>query len=312
MPDWTQVLSQIGEESRKASLRARSANDTVRRRYLRALQRKMGRNIIAYYSGWLSKPDIQGTDLSDEDKNGFMMAIHNLPRAKGLDLILHTPGGSIAAAESIVDYLKRMFDKDIRAIVPQIAMSAGTMLACSCQSIIMGKQSNLGPVDPQMGNIPAAGVIEEFKRAYDEIVADRAKREVWAMIIGRYPPSYLNQCENAVGWAKDFVTRSLQENMFANDPDKDSKAAQIVMKLTDFSGNRAHERHINIDECINDLGLRVIRLEDDQELQDIVLTVHHCYMHTLTNTTAFKIIENHNGKAFIKQQVMLAVQAQAT
>ncbi len=71
-----------------------------------------------------------------------MMAIHNLDRTKGLDLIIHTPGGNIAATESIVDYLRRMFPDDIRAIIPQIAMSAGTMLACACNTILMAKSLN--------------------------------------------------------------------------------------------------------------------------------------------------------------------------
>ncbi|MHB1126932.1 MAG: hypothetical protein ACYC2T_08230 [Bacillota bacterium] len=48
-----------------------------------------------------------------------------MDRSKGLDLILHTPGGEIAATESLVDYLRSMFGSDIRAIVPQIAMSCG-------------------------------------------------------------------------------------------------------------------------------------------------------------------------------------------
>jgi ClpP class serine protease len=72
-----------------------------------------------------------------------------MDRSKGLDLILHTPGGDMAATESLVDYLRQMFGKDIRAIVPQIAMSGGTMIALAWKEILMGKHSNLGPIDPQ-------------------------------------------------------------------------------------------------------------------------------------------------------------------
>jgi ClpP class serine protease len=84
-----------------------------------------------------------------------MNFIHGLDRTKGLDLILHTPGGDVAATESIIEYLRQMFGNNVRAIVPQMAMSAGTMIACSCKSIVMGKQSNIGPIDPQLGGIPA-------------------------------------------------------------------------------------------------------------------------------------------------------------
>jgi ClpP class serine protease len=98
------------------------------------------------------------SQINDEDKNGFMMAIHHLDRSKGLDLLLHTPGGDLAATESLVDFLRRMFGTDIRAIVPQIAMSAGTMLACSCREIVMSKHSSIGPIDPHLRGIPAVGV----------------------------------------------------------------------------------------------------------------------------------------------------------
>jgi ClpP class serine protease len=121
--------------------------------------------VIAYYSGFLSKPGLQLLDINDEDMNGFMMAVHRLDRRLGLDLILHTPRGSIAATEVIVNYLHQMFSCDVRVIVPQIAMSAGTMIACSSREIIMGKQSSLGPIDPQLRGIPAQGVISEFRQA---------------------------------------------------------------------------------------------------------------------------------------------------
>ena len=92
-----------------------------------------------------------------------MTVIHNLDRTKGSDLILHTPGGETAATESLVDYLRSMFLGRHQAIVPQLAMSAGTMIACACKEVVMGKHSSLGPIDPQYLGLPAHGVVEEFK-----------------------------------------------------------------------------------------------------------------------------------------------------
>ncbi len=94
-----------------------------------------------------------------------MAMCHELNVENGLDLILHTPGGDVAATESIIDYLNNIFDGNIRAIIPQLAMSGGTMIACSCKEIVMGKQSSGGPVDPQINSVPAHGVISEFKNA---------------------------------------------------------------------------------------------------------------------------------------------------
>lgn len=179
MPNWGDVLGEITDlQSQYINLahfnqqRAAQSVDEIRRRYLLELHKHTGRNIIAYYSGFLSKPGAEQLDINDEDKNGFMMAIHKLDRSKGLDLILHTPGGSIAATQSIVNYLHKMFKNDIRAIIPQIAMSAGTMMACSCKEIWLSKHSNIGPIDPHLSGRPAYGIKKEFERACAEVKAD--------------------------------------------------------------------------------------------------------------------------------------------
>lgn len=132
MPNWQEILSEIHQtqsnlinQANAIASGASAAIDSVRRKYLSLLFEKTNRNIISYYSGFLSKPENLSLDINDEDKNGFMSAIHQLDRRLGLDLILHTPGGRIAATQSIVNYLQKMFDGDIRAIIPQIAMSGG-------------------------------------------------------------------------------------------------------------------------------------------------------------------------------------------
>ena len=82
--------------------------DIIRRKYLRKLSEKTKRNTILYYSGWLQKPSKSVAPLmpiDDNDKNGFMSVVQGLDVSKGLDIILHTPGGDIAATESLIDYL---------------------------------------------------------------------------------------------------------------------------------------------------------------------------------------------------------------
>ena len=164
MPSWHAVLREIEREAKKSK---GAAADTIRRQYLDKLFQHTSRNVIAYYSGFLSKPGMQLLDINDEDMNVFMLAVHKIDRSLGLDLILHTPGGSIASTETIVNYLQQMFGSDIRVLVPQIAMSAGTMIACCSKEIVMGKHSSLGPIDPQLHGIPAQGVISEFTQALE-------------------------------------------------------------------------------------------------------------------------------------------------
>lgn len=304
MPNWGQVLTEIQAQDAKLANGAQSALDIVRRRYLRRLFKKTDRNVIAYYSGWLSNPQAFGTDVNDEDKVAFMMAIHGLQKERGLDLILHTPGGGIAAAESLVDYLRRVFGNDVRAVVPHLAMSAGTMIACSCKSILMGKHSNLGPIDPQimhplMGGLPAAAVRKEIERAIAEIKANPERLSFWQFVLDKYTPTFVGQCDQAVTMAAEFVKSSLLENMLNGDANAENTADVIVSGLSDVDVNKSHSRHIHIDKC-EALGLKIEKLEDDQELQEAVLTVHHCFMHSLSVSGAAKIVENQNGAAFIK------------
>jgi hypothetical protein len=233
------VLDEINQV--KLGIANASALDITRRKYLAALSAHTGRNTIAYYSAWLQRgPNTPNLSINDTDKNAFMATIHGLDRTKGLDLILHTPGGSIAAAESIVDYLRRMFGTNIRAVVPQIAMSAGTMLACSCSDIVMGKQSNLGPIDPQMNGMPANGVLREFEQAAKEVKADPSRIAIWQPIIGKYHPSFLQECVNAIAWSKTVVTDWLATGMFQGDPRAATKAKRIVRELSDYKKIEPH------------------------------------------------------------------------
>ncbi len=311
MPNWGDVQKEISSEIAHHQSMAQQSHDRVRLKYLALLHQCTGRNVIAYYSGWLSKPQISGMEINDEDKNGFMMAVHGLDRDKGLDLILHTPGGDIASTQSIVDYLRKMFGNNIRAVVPQIAMSAGTIIACSCQEILMGKQSNLGPIDPQVRGVPAYGVISEFKRAVKEIKKDPSSVAIWQAIIGKYQPTFLGQCSNAIQWSNDFVQEQLSKVMFAGDANAGRKASKIAKGLADYRRHKTHGRHIHTEEC-KDMGLKIFEIETNQELQDLILTVHHCYMNALMNTGAIKIIENHSGARLIKQQMIIAAPAPFT
>lgn len=288
MPSWDEVQSEIRS--------AGSGHDAIRRRGLLELSNYTHRNTILYYSGWLEKQHLisqglTGFDVNDSDKNGFMATIHKMDRSKGLDLILHTPGGSVAATESLVDYLRAMFGTNIRAIVPQLAMSAGTMIALSAKSIVMGKHSSLGPIDPQFNGMPAHGIVEEFNRAKAEIAADPTSMAVWQPIIAKYPPTFVGECEKAIDWANKIVCDWLANGMFAEEADPRAAADKVVNELADHALTLSHERHISADKAV-ELGIKVEMLEDDPQLQECVLTIHHACAQTITETPAFKIIEN--------------------
>ncbi len=228
-----------------------------------------------------------------------MTTIHGLDRSLGLDLVLHTPGGSITALEGLVTYLRQMFGTNIRAIVPQIAMSAGTMLSLACKSIVLGKHSSLGPIDPQVGGIPAHGVIEEVTRAMADVKSTPVLATIWQPILSKYSPTFIGNCEKAIKLSESLVKEWLETGMFAGDADAVAKSKAIVDHLGTLSNTLTHDRRIAVEKA-GSLGIKIERLEDDQELQDIVLSAHHAYTQTLAQTSVTRIIENQNGIAYMQ------------
>ncbi|MBP5787606.1 MAG: ATP-dependent Clp protease proteolytic subunit [Kiritimatiellae bacterium] len=286
--------------------------DELRAEKLRNLSSITNRNTIAYYSGFLTPhPARMGYEINDLDVNALMNVVYGMDRSKGLDLILHTPGGGIAATEQIVQYLRNLFNNNIRCIVPQIAMSAGTMIACAGKSILMGRQSCLGPIDPQLLGCPCHGVIEEFETAVQQIQDNPARIAVWRPIIEKYNPTFLGECQKAIDLSNQLVENWLATSMFVSMPDNEKmntlipkemspqeRAHFVVGKLSNHQNTKTHDRHISAGEA-QILGLYIEMLEEDQNLQDAVLSVHHVFMLTFMHSTLIKIVESDSGRRFM-------------
>lgn len=168
MPIWSEILAELNTTSPPDF-------DGVRRKYLLKLQKHTGRDVILYASGRLqSEAPPALVSIGEEDLHGLMEVTSGL-RGPGVDVILHSPGGSPEAAEAIVSYLRARFSH-IPVIIPQLAMSAATMIACAADEIVMGKHSFLGPTDPQlplatalgMRLVPAQAILDQFDKAQHE------------------------------------------------------------------------------------------------------------------------------------------------
>lgn len=302
MPSWGELLDELqphknenGEETPGLTV------DELREKYIKLLSQQTGRNVIAYYSGWLKPGKTQNIDINDSDITGVMNSIKGLDCSKGLDLILHTPGGNPTATEGIVKYLHSKFN-NIRVIIPQMAMSAGTMLACSASEIVMGKHSCLGPIDPQYGGIPAYNIITEFREAKTDLDNNAASKSYWDMQLKKYPAAFFYTVLDSIRLSSVLATEWLTNYMFADEENgtaKKKKITKIVAKLN--ANNKSHSRHFTFDFC-KDLGLKVTALEDDQNLQEAVLSVHHSFIITMDATAATKLIENQNGSRYITSQ----------
>jgi len=109
-----------------------------------------------------------------------------------------------------------------------------------------------------------------------------------------------------IAWADKMTREWLATGMFHGANDAAAKTYRIVQELGSHAITLSHSRHISIDAALS-LGLNVTRLEDDQRLQDAVLSVHHAAIISLNMTPAIKIIENDVGIAQITsgQQLFL-------
>lgn len=304
MPVWSDILADLAQT---ASPDGAPDFDGVRRKYLAGMHARSGRDVMLYASGWLQKPDVSANLVSivDEDIEGFMEAADELS-GDVLDLILHSPGGSPETAEAIVAYLRSRFRR-IRAIVPNLAMSAATMIACAADEIVLGDHSFLGPIDPQIilstplgvTAVPAQAVLDRFNQARKE-GRDPDKLAAWLPMLAQYGPSLLNRCESVLKMSRNVVKTWLQEYMMKGAADPSGAAESIAGWLAGHRNFGSHNRHICRDD-VEKHGLTVARLEDDTQFQNPVLSVFHSTTLTFSNTMAAKITENHLGRSFIKR-----------
>jgi hypothetical protein len=285
-----------------------SPYDFVRRKYLAELNALTGRPTILYAAAWttrhsaISLPEL--IQISNEDTHALMETVHGLP-GPNLDLIIHSPGGSPTAAEAFVSYLRTKFD-DIRVIIPNMAMSAATMIACAGNRIVMGKHSFLGPIDPQLiiqtalgpRAVPAQAIVAQFKRAVDEC-ADPIKLRAWMPMLNQYGPDLLVTCENATKLSEELVSNWLEQYMFSGEPDAKERSAAISSWLAGHDNFLNHGRPLSR-ETLQQHGLKIEELEADQAIQDLVLSIFHAVSILFAQMPVVKVIENHSGKSFIK------------
>ncbi len=287
-----------------------AAQDNVRRKYIAELANYTTRDTIIYITAYTtSKMSIIPpalVSIVNDDIHGFMSALHGLNNDK-LDLIIHSPGGSAEAAEQIVNYLRAKYSH-IRAIVPQSAMSAATMIACACDEIILGKHSAIGPIDPQITfptptglfTAPAHSLLAEFEQAKSEVATNPNLAPIWVNKLKNLPHGILDICKNTTELSIIVVEKWLKSFMFKQDADKDAKSNEIANWLGTASNHKTHGRPIPITEA-RSKGLKVIELESDPTLQEKVLSVFHSTILSIEVTNCIKIIENQNGKGTFSQ-----------
>src|SRR5260221_6476633 len=130
--------------------------------------------------------------ISIDDSEAVLGAIPPKPPRQPVDIILHTPGGLVLAAEQIAKALVERKGK-VTVFVPHYAMSGGTLIALAADEIVMDANAVLGPVDPQIGDMPAASIVKAVaikgpRNVSDEMlvladIAQKARVQVASFVV---------------------------------------------------------------------------------------------------------------------------------
>jgi ClpP class serine protease len=227
---------------------------TMRMQAFRGLEKRRGSRVIGLIHrqetmAFLGFPVARYIDIDDSE--AVLRAIQLTGPEVPIDMILHTPGGLVLAASQIADAL-RSHPARVTVFVPHYAMSGGTLLALAADEIVMAPHAVLGPVDPQLGQRPAASLLTVIDHKPIAEIDDQTLIEA-------------DQARKALNQVEKFVQRLLEERM-------GERASQLAHTLA--CGTWTHDYPITVTEA-RELGLHV-----STDMPSEVFDLMHLYPQT--------------------------------
>ena len=246
---------------------AASQRNAELHRHFSRIQRKRKSRIIALVHrqeamGLLGIPMLRYIDLNDSE--AILDAIRKTPPNKPLEFILHTPGGLVLPALQIARAIKA-HPGHKTVFVPHYAMSGGTLIALAADEIVLSEHAVLGPIDPQIGGLPAASLVRVVK---DKPIANTDDQTLVLADIGAMA---ITQLETA---ARELLTGTVSDN-----------AAQAVAEQLS-SGRWTHDYPIAYAQA-QELGLNVSR-----KMPDEIMELMEYFPDTVRRTQSVRYIED--------------------
>ncbi|MCG0278520.1 MAG: ATP-dependent Clp protease proteolytic subunit [Thermanaeromonas sp.] len=211
--------------------------EAARLRLIRSFEKKRGSRLITliHRQESLSFLGIPLTRyINIEDSEQLLRAIRLTPEDMPIDLVLHTPGGLVLAAEQIAHAILKHKGK-VTVYIPHYAMSGGTLIALAADEIVMDENAVLGPVDPQLGQYPAASILKVLAQKPINEIDDRT------LILG-------DMARKAMDQVRESLIKILSEKM------EPSKAEELATILSE--GRWTHDYPITVEE-LQKMGLPV-------------------------------------------------------
>ena len=291
-PPITSLLDLMEDEREFSSLLEKTQNKVIRIDLLQELQNALknvetvrNRPVICYMANTYA--DLrQDPAIREEDILPFSELLNSVPKGDNLDVILVTPGGSGQTAATLVEIMRRRFKKNIQFILPDAAMSAGTIMAMSGNEIIMTDMARIGPIDPQVQNkygrfVPAQSLlnlIEDIKKKGEEKLKQGLNPDwVDIQILLNIDPKEIGDANSATKYATSLVCDYLQKYKFANwnthsdgtlvsEQEKKESAERIANFLCNHAEWKSHGHGISKDTARKKCGIKIVSAEETPEL----------------------------------------------
>lgn len=232
----------------------------ARQTLIKETEKRCGCALICYVAG-------RAAPIESDDTIGFVDLLHNVERGKNLDLLLHTGGGDMDAAEKLISMVRiAVGEGRLRVIVPDFAKSAGTLMALGANRILMSDSSELGPIDPQIiladdhGNLIRHSV-QSYLDAYEghsQALQANPNDIAARVMLGKLDPATVKLFEAARTRAQKFAEEQLQRGM------KITNFTKIAKELIDTKRWLSHGQMISSQDA-KQMGLEVDHLDPKGE-----------------------------------------------
>jgi hypothetical protein len=235
-----------------------------RQALIRQIEARCGRTLICYVAG-------QSAQIERDDTIGFVDLLHNVAPNARLDLLLHTGGGDVDAAEKLISLVRaKVGTSELRIVVPDFAKSAGTLMVLGADVVVMSDTSELGPIDPQVVLADGNGnrirhSVQNYLDAYDAHSATlrATPNDVPAQLMFRKLDPWTEKRFRAVlDRARTFAEDQLKRGMFKNG----GNYTQTVAELLDNKRWQSHGQMISYQDAQDGrIGLHVEYLDSKSD-----------------------------------------------
>jgi hypothetical protein len=222
------------------------------------------RPLIVYAANFLAKlPPDAPVSIDLQDIDGFTDLISSIDKKeKSVDVLIHSPGGTPDATERIVKLLRSRFE-EVHFLVSHSAYSAATMMAMSGNTITLHQSAVLGPIDPQIGGIPARQIKRAFSNLQKKIIEEGEKSIiVYIPLIEKYDLHLLEMCDDSEKLSIKLVKEWIKTFMFNGERGHGSQATNAVKYMADFDKHLLHSMPLDIGR-LKGYGIKVDYADDD-------------------------------------------------